>query len=487
MKRFLFWIALITFSATIPISAQNFTKIGSEEAPIQYIRGTGNNIGLFVKVDLQSQASIELGKSGDMHMCKVYNGGSARGGGQPMCMGFGMDDQGAGKLDTILSPFRVDPPEIEVSTINSPQGLYHELNLDAYRVVATTYGEAEEEANPFFQILPLYEYEFVVGEAPEELFIPSLCLDQNLPVTATSPVFEYTLEPVEDVANNTFVGIFRFDKHLEEEVLTQNIFLNDTSIRWTGSLSDAELSMLIVSFMEVDSTSLGDVFEGFYSVNHMHLPPSFAQWVVWAALGDQDETIFLEEFNKIRAEFSDLPPATEEELTPYYHINHLVFHFAGMGDLQSKFRSPGSLNTLPVQNLDPIALIKAYPELYAEQNELTGIELSASESFDPDGTIESYEWSIEHHTLEGATINAPFLFESTTETPVILTVTDNSGDINRDTLFVPYTALIVPSAEEENNRLPWIQTVEVYPNPFKPFYYDFLPGRKNGIFGYFHL
>ncbi len=97
---------------------------------------------------------------------------------------------------------------------------------------------------------------------------------------------------------------------------------------------------------------------------------------------------------------------------------------------------------LPVQLLAPIAIIKA--DNYAGYAPFTA-QFNASQSFDPDGEITSYEWSFgDGSTAEGETVTHTFTQAGTYT--VVLTVIDTDGlQTQRST-----TINVLPTPADEN-------------------------------------
>jgi len=90
-----------------------------------------------------------------------------------------------------------------------------------------------------------------------------------------------------------------------------------------------------------------------------------------------------------------------------------------------------------VKNVAPVASFTATPESGPAP---LSVNFDASQSYDPDGTIQSYEWDFNHDgTIDGEGATTSYAYEEAGDYTVMLRVTDDDGDSNETTLRITVT------------------------------------------------
>ena len=434
------------------IQAQSFVVIGSEQAPIRYIKGTGSNIGLTAGVEYLPNGSVSqkiLRPLGEIVVGRYFRRSSIKGAGQGMCK-------------PLLTPLRMNLSGHNILRTNDSQ----ENMLTRMMAKRTAYlsHATDNTSDDSFQIKPVYDYELESGVITE-IPLPVLCLDQVLNPPEPKLDRDFVISDLPDDVAQMFIGIYRFDKYMNESI-TPKIWYKDGGFTWyEGTLTEAEVSMVLFCEVETDPSTLSKEPIGYHDVTSAYLAPSHAQWPIWAANGDQNKETFLEGYNHILRESYNEPPVALEDITDFLHLNHIVFHLANMMDFKERFPKPDGAELLPAANLDPYAFIQTSPKLFETQNNEDGIVFSAQHSFDPDGKIDYYEWTYDRGRIEKKpTIQIQFGGYSTKLTPVVLRVVDNDGGIATDTVYVPYSPRT--NVEDELNIPSEFELRQNYPNPF---------------------
>jgi hypothetical protein len=289
-------------------------------------------------------------------------------------------------------------------------------------------------------------------------------------VPSSDPDTLVLFEPMPPAIRQTYVGIYRFDKHANESVLSR-IWERDGALRFDQNVTDtAEAWMIALSELEIDSSSLHDPPDGWYSISYCHLSPYMAQWTIWAAANNQDSLEFLDGYNWIRNKYWGLPAVPLDSIMFLCYLNHLVFYMAEMEFMREKFPGPPETDSIEIPDLEPYALLQTYPEHWEEQNDSDGIYFSAIHSFDADGEIESYSWVYDDGSLPGPQgVRIKYDNYDPGMTAVILAVVDNSGNESADTVYVPFSNGVIDDVAEidQNNTIPVeFKLGQNYPNPF---------------------
>lgn len=437
--------------------SQNFVALGSEQAPIKYIKGSGSNIGLYVGVEYKPTGlNLQKSNTGEMGVLRAFRA-PAGGSGGMVLRGAG---QGFGKANHNPAGYFNNPPRSNFKIIDDEMASLPIKSKPGLPVSLKTQDETD------FQLLPMNRYLLEKGTI-SEIFLPILCLNQDLGVPPDSPDPNFTMYAMSDTVQQTYVGIYRYDNYLNENVVS-NVWFNDGRfVYFPTQLTEAEVLMITFCYVEVDSTTLNQDPVGYYDVIHAHLYPWIAQWVIWASSHNQNMQAFLDGYNYILS-LRGLPPVSAESIIDLYYLNHLVFTMAEMADFKGRFPAPEGANLLIPPNLKPYALIQTDPDRFDEQNNSTGIEFSAKYSFDTDGDINSYKWDFNGGSIsDSQTIHIKFKIQSSDGTPVILTVTDDNGEQSQDTVIVPYSEVITKIQKDDyaNDMPVKFELNQNYPNP----------------------
>ena len=116
-----------------------------------------------------------------------------------------------------------------------------------------------------FQLLPFYNYDLTAGEI-NDIFLPLLCLDQNLPVESNINNSIFEISPCPTLVEQTYQGIYRFDQYINEKLISK-VWYKDGQFSWyENTLTDAEIAMMIFCVAEIDSTSLYKDPIGYYKI-----------------------------------------------------------------------------------------------------------------------------------------------------------------------------------------------------------------------------
>ncbi|UCE06618.1 MAG: T9SS type A sorting domain-containing protein [bacterium] len=450
-------ISLISFTGGISsIHAQNFVALGSEQALIKYIKGSGSNIGLYVGVEYKpSGLSLQKGETGEMGVVRMFRMGN---GGGNVLTGAG---QGFGKAV-------IHQPTAPTSTKKDIHKLIHDGRVmfkikNNKNMIHKVMTNGEED----FQLMPVYDYKLEKG-AVSEILLPVLCLDQDLPVPPGDPDPNFTTSTMSDTVQQAYVGIYRCDKYINENIISKIWFIDDYFAWYEGTLTEAEIIMILFCHIEVDSNSFSQPPEGYYDIIHAHLLPIWAQWQIWAASHNQDTDSFLEGYNYI-LELQGYPPVPADSILDLYYLNHVVFAMAEMNEFKDRFPAPEGSSSLQIPNLEPYSFIQTNKELFEQQNNADGIEFSAKYSFDADGEIEAFQWEFHGGSIiDSQAIKIKYKNQIADSTPVILLVVDDTGNESRDTVFVPYSEGVVTKIQMDDNRIEIPLKFELkqnYPNP----------------------
>ncbi len=450
------WVLLL--SGTSSVHSQNFVALDSKQALIKYIRGSGSNIGLYVGVEYNpSGFSLQKSVTGEMGVVRMFRIDVGVGGN--VLKGAG---QGFGKARIDRSHSFMVPQKNNFKFIHA--GKMSILKVQDYTNLIPAIMTNEEEN---FQLRPIYDFKLEKGVI-SEIFLPVLCLDQDLPVPPSQPDENFTTSTMSDTVQQTYVGLYRCDKYINENIISKVWFVDDMFAWYEGELTEAEIEMIIFCHVELDSSSLYRPPSGYYDITHAHLLPIYAQWPIWAASHNQDMQSFLDGYNYIRS-LQGLSPVAADSIIDLYNLNHLVFLMAEMDEFKKRFLIPEGADTLSIPNLKPYAFIQTDPNLFREQNNTAGIVFSAKYSFDVDGEIKSYKWEFDVDSIDNdPVIQIKYKNQIADSTAVILTVVDNNGIESKDTVFVPYSDGVVTKVEIDVDRMELPLKFELeqnYPNP----------------------
>ncbi len=421
--------------------AQNFYAIGSADAPIKYVRGTGSNVGLIVGVGIP-QNNAKLGKGygsigrGRFNRMQILPSGGGQGAGKRMA------------LPTLSLPpdwsyrlqFAKNKGGLSVLSFENRNGAQWLFQDDP----------------TVFEIFPDYEFEVTTGGL-NEIFLPVLCLDQNLKVNSDQQNSDFELQELTADMRKVYSGFYRHDKYFNQ-IIVSKLFYQDGFFAWyEGDVSHAEAIMAI--FCAIDSISGSQYSEpvGYYELSYGHILPIFAQWMIWAMHEKQDENSFLTGYNYISAQ-SGFAPSTLNDIADLLYLNHVVFKLAGMPDLAARFRAPDGIEAINPFNLEPRARI-----LYRFAKDSNIANFDASYSHDPDGKIISRRWRYAGFDTNAISFDLAFDFDRSGETPIYLSVLDDSGGVAVDTVVVPYPLLITDVAELRQPQQ--VELLQNYPNP----------------------
>jgi len=416
--------------------AQNLVELGSDRAPIRYIRGTGSNIGLIVGVEFNPGPAV--GKTSRVHeMGVLHRRGAA----------FKAGGQGVGKAAARYP----SPNHLETGHQNA------ELTGRLLRPLLAL-GQLNGETNKF-QILPAARFA-LNRTGITEILLPLICHDLYLPVPDITNQDVFEVSPIPEAIMKAYLGIYRFDQHLNDNVI-QSAWVNGNQITYLPRLSIAEANMITYCEIEVDSTTLHDYPPGFYDITHAHLLPALANFPIWVAAENQDQTTCEAGIHYLwRMNGYDQAPA--EVVQAIFALNHLVFSFAEVDSFKSRFPEAGSPSP-PAPNLRPYAFIQWYPDHAQQQNQHDGVKFSAGLSFDVDGQIMSYRWQFG----DGATsteANPTHKYLVSGSYLVTLTVEDEFGGQAMDSVLVED---LVTSVSRRNDLVPEsFHLANVFPNPF---------------------
>jgi hypothetical protein len=460
MKKLASVSLLIFITFFIIVSAgysQNFVALGSEQAPIKYIKGSGTNIGLYIGVEFMPTGfNLQKNNTGEMGVLRAFRA-PAGGSGGMVLRGAG---QGFGKANHNPTGYFKIPARKNFKIIDDEMPLLPTKNRPGLPVNLNAQDETD------FQLLPMNRFVLEKGTTAE-IFLPILCFDQNLDVPPSSPDPNFTMTAMSDTVQQAYVGIYRFDQYLNQNLISKIWSVDDFLAWYEGTVTDAEYMMMSFSYVEIDPNSYDDPPAGYYTITHAHLYPGFAQWVIWAASHNQNMQSFLDGYNYIGS-LNGESPVPADSIIDYYYLNHLVFQMAEMADFKDRFSAPNGANLLTPPNLKPYALIQTDPSRFDEQNNSSGIEFSAKYSFDADGGIKSYKWDFDGGSIsDSQIIKLKFKNQISDSTPVILTVKDDRGEQSKDTVFVPYSEVNTKiQMDDFINEIPTkFELNQNYPNP----------------------
>ncbi len=454
-------VSLLTFTMFFTIVfagyTQNFVALGSERAPIKYVKGSGSNIGLYVGVEFKPIGfNLQKSNTGEMGVLRTFRA-SAGGSGGMVLRGAG---QGFGKADHNQTGYFKIPPRNNFNIIYDEMSTLPIKNAPGFPFKLKTQDETD------FQLKPMNRYVLEKGTT-SEIFLPILCLDQDFDVPPGSPDANFTMTAMSDTVQQTYVGLYRFDQYLNENIISKVWYIDNTLAWYEGTVTDAEYIMISFSYVEIDPNSYNNPPAGYYDITHAHLYPGFAQWVIWAASHNQNMESFLDGYNYIGS-LNGEPPVPADSIMDFYNLNHLVFMMAEMTEFKGRFPGPDGANLLTSPNLKPYALIQTDPDRFEEQNNSEGIEFSANYSFDADGAIKSFKWEFDGGSIsDNQIIKLKFKNQIPDSTPVILTVKDDKGEQSKDTVFIPYSEVITRiQMDDYTNEIPQkFELNQNYPNP----------------------
>lgn len=461
MKRLItlsiIFLCILLHGIDSSLFSQNFVAIGSENAPIKYIKGTGSNIGLYVGVEYKKNGkSLEKGVTGEIVVGRQFRGHTLRGAGQ-----------GFAKINLNL---------IYPTKLPSPNRIYNIKSINNMFILQSNRNQSFPLNNQTqvadFPIKPINDYKLETNRV-NELFLPLLCIDQREQLPPDIPEINFTILTTPKIIEQSYVGIYRFDEYAKKNVISKLWYNNGEFAWYQGTLTLAEIYMVLLSNFEIDSTTLNDPPVGYYNIVNAHLSPGLAQWTLWAAINNQNEQTFLDGFNFIRQEYHQLPPVPADSIVDLYFLNHLVFHMAKLSSLKANFRGPEGTESIVIPNLTPYAFIQADTDLFEMQNNVNGIELSAQYSFDPDGEIKSYKWEFDGGILlNSSSVKIKYKQKISDSTKVILSVIDNEGSECKDTLFVPYSQGMITEIKHIKDKMDIPMEIKIeqnFPNPFNTF------------------
>lgn len=458
LKQFLLGLlfsSLFMVIGSLSLSAQNQDDcidelpncilIGDEYAPIQYIRGTGTSIGLYVGVEFTCDTDgIRAGGPGVGH----GRGPGVKGPG-------GQGGREEDEYNPIELEQRHEGASIEVMDFNHVKPIY--LNANS----------SSRSDHDDFQILPFTTYEDVEANGIVEVLLPNLCLELYEPVPLPENQYRDSVDfnfPVTDAVAQSYVGIYRFDEYLKRHVI-QHAWLSEdgSSIAYSNALTEAEITMLLFCKIDIVPGSLGNTHNGFYDIEHAHLLPSHANFVIWAAAENQDEGAFLRGINHI----SETCAADPECVQARKNLNHLVFSFAEMDSFTNRFSVPWTEDP-PTLNLNPYPIIRYFPGKVQEQNNADGVQFEGHLSLDPDGDTFTYSWDFG----DGATSmeqKPRHIYNVSGTYTVTLTLTDSEGN-SSDDLSVKNTVTFYVEAPDsrikDKLKIVGISIAQNSPNPF---------------------
>jgi len=429
MKKTILLILCLIAVLFFEVSAgRNFAIIGSSAAPVKYIRGTGSNVGLYAGIELQPGAityqNAALSKTGAF--ARPVPLGYRRGGSYIP----GGGAQGMGKK-TVLTPRPIVQNVISgtrrLSRFTPSQSLSYVL------AKKTAHSEAAS-----FQLLPLM-WTILPKETPPtfELLLPVLCQDQIADPPDTNVTVDYLTEDLDTNSLKTYIGIYRIDQYLNDK-LSGKIASNGNSFLFDPTeVSGIDLILIANSNVIVDSASQEPEYPEFYRVKHLFIEPQRANFALWAARGKQDEDACKAGLDHI-LETNNAPPASDSAAIQLYYFNHIVFAFAQMSTFQEKFRAPeGTLP--PPPDLRPYAIIEWSPDSADAYNQSGGIPFSSTNSFDADGSIALRKWDFGDGETSQDSIPLHIYSKNGTYT-VLLTITDNAGNKNDDSIQIKISA-----------------------------------------------
>jgi len=449
-------IAVVVAAAASSVAAPNFVVIGSDQAPIIYIKGTGTNIGLYAGVAYEAPAAAaKAGRFSEVGVIRSFRGGQFRN---------GSGGQGMGKINAaMVDPLWYNPPRDARFLSACDNGMYSHPALGTRPFSLSTSSSSE-----LFEIKPVDEFE-LNDTGVTEILLPVLCVNQDQDVPIPDRDSFYTESDLTTTAEQAYVGIYRWDKYLNDSLIEKFWTRNDSIFYMAGGLSSADVVLAINSVLVLDSNSYMDPPENLYTVSHGYLLPSFAQYALWAALESQDSATFLDAYNVIRAQ-NGLGAVDMNYVRGYLQMTHMVLHFGAFDALKAGFDKPDSAEFAPVLDLEPYAFIQTDLTEYASRWNGPGIPFSAYHSFDCDGPIDSLKWECDGDIQYDGTYGVRISYTTQSPgspTPVVLTVYDSSGQTASDTVMVPYTDGIITDVEDEPSALPAdFELRQNYPNPF---------------------
>lgn len=434
-------LSIIFCAASTLTQAQNFVAIGGEQAPIKYIHGAGSNIGLYVGVEYKPEGTA-LGKAkrGEIGVGRFFRGAGRKGVGQGFWKQAVSNSETNGKHSFATPAFSRIPNKASMNILRRPHFTSSIIAQDI----------------PQFQLNPVFDYN-IESDTVTEILLPLLCQDLYLDVPPSDPDENFNTFTASDTVSQTYVGIYRTDKYINENVISKVLF-NGQSIAFAqGSLSPIELQMILYCHIEVDSSSFGRVLPGYYDIRHAHLSPGLANFPVWAARHNQDTTACKEGISHLN------PNASREFVEAIFYLNHIAFLMAKMEDFKNRFPGPGG-PAPQVPNLEPYAFIQWNPKRFESQNSANGVVFSGEYSFDPDGKIDSYLWDFGNGDTS-TEINPTYKFRANGNYQVILTVQDNVGAVSRDTVLVRIATVGLNDREKNSPQEFVLQ--QNSPNPFR--------------------
>jgi len=450
--------AILLLSSSAP--AQNFVTIGSSEAPIRYIKGTGSNVGLIVGVEYKPNtdglARKRVGCGCILHVPGGGAGGSGFGG-KGDCQPFGKRIAGG-----VPYQERYTHEMLNFDGLSKVKVCQNRATVSR-SLAGNAYDPQEVQLKPL-SIFKLNETGIT------ELVLPALCLEQRLPVPEASADTAVRAISLSDTVNRTYDGIYRFDEYLNQRVIGK-VTTDGLSFSWvTGSLSDAEIEMLMFANLEIDSTAPDPSEAGFYGIKHAYLNASHANYVIWAARHNQDSAACRAGMQYMASEYGN-GVLDEDFAQAIFHLNNLVFTLAGMPEFSRRFAGPeGAPRPF---NLKPLAYIRWYPERFETENQQAGVKFTAQHSIDADGRITSYRWDFGTGDTSGLR-DPVYRFPSSSPYRVILTVRDDSGAVAFDTIYTKTTGIVgtrrAPLAAQGDRRAVLVPVVsEKFTHTDNPF------------------
>lgn len=446
----LWFIAIILPYSSIS-QIPNKTVLGSEHAQIEYIKGTGSNIGLYAglfyfnnrKYTGDPPIVISTGKSCYYIPAK-----------QPVYVG-GPGGSAIRRIPDHVQDPRYNFAELENRHLKSNLIIQDLKTLEP--VLQTSSQNRRLDLAPF-RLTPMSVYGPLGAPGNEEILVPTLCgkIFEEVPDPNPSQDFEKNPDIPNSIAKAN-VGIYRFDDYLNNHVIS-HAWINGNQIASSSALKNYEREMLPYCEFELDSSTLNVEPIGFYDIKHAFLRPGFANYPVWAAAENQDTESCIDGIRHI----SEAASKDTAFVNGIFKINYLVLGFAGLDSISERFDLFGFDSPI-IPNLNPYSIIIWYPDVANTQNIQNGINFFGDVSFDAEGDFLSYAWDFGDGG-QSNDINPIHQFLDTGLFKVTLMVEDHLGATAKDSVYVQIDQVISTSIQQTYSKKAFLE--QSYPNPF---------------------